>query len=422
MTLYHLSTPPAKSARAIFAAAQGQKEQITLCESHFLAVTVPPPTTSDHGVLALAAEVLVFTTSDFTLIFVSKVDTTGYLYIDKVPKGKDISKIILSTFLAHLLDARSHVSKVVLSLFARAEDQYLFPGSGKNGAKRVVGDRALVKWWCRALDPVLRSSEFSTTSGKLARTIPTAHVLVAGSETNERKTILPNSSLYDPPDKQRWLWSYPADLLPPNPSAPPHCLIPRLPDDPKTRYLEELDEEVEKHGHWTSIATVAQFWEVMDTRKECAAGRAVGYIWIIFPPAEEITPPVEEPFHTNRHVENINYEGMQINGSETSMYKRMTGDLILNEEQYQIMIDELLQLDFDNLDLAKESTKTWISKGSSFAPSTSPCWGVEIQGRGDSTAVKRKVDDVGGHSETVSGKPAIHVLSAGLVRKKPKAK
>lgn len=297
LKLHHVSTPPTPSSRAIFAAAPGAKEQSTFCESHFLAITIPTP--SHCGLLALAAEILIFTTADLTLIFVSKVDTTGYLYNDKVPKNRDISKIIISTFLQYLLNARPAGSKVVLSLFARAEEQYLFPGSGNNGAKRIVGDRTLVKWWCRVLDPVLRYSEFSKTSERVSQSCPTAHVLVAGSDTNERKKILPPSTTKDPPDRLRWLWSYPTSLVAPDPSAPSQCLIPRLPDDPKTRYLEELDEEVEKHGRWTSVETITQFWEVMDTRKECAAGRAVGYIWMIFPPAKN-------PNQTIRHQENGN--------------------------------------------------------------------------------------------------------------------
>ncbi len=97
------------------------------------------------------------------------------------------------------------------------------------------------------------------------------------------------------------------------------------------------------------------------------------------------------------------------------------GNRIISEEQYQIMMDELLQLDFDNQDLAKESTKAWIAKGSSFfGQSTISDWGDEIQGRGDSAGAKRKVDETEGQSETVPAKPTINILSAGLVRKKPK--
>lgn len=495
LKVYHVSTPPTRSSRAIFAAAPGTEEQRTFCESHFLAITVPSK--SDHGMLALAAEVLIFTTADFTLIFVSKVDTTGYLYINNVPKGKDVSKIILSTFLQHLLDARSHGSKVVLSLFARAEEQYLFPGSGKNGAKRVVGDRTLIKWWCRVLDPVLRESEFSKTSTTLAHKCPTAHVLVAGSDANERRNVLPTSARQDLPDHVRWLWSYPTNLIAPDPSAPTQCLIPRLPDDPKTRYLEELDEEVEKHGHWTSIETIAQFWEVMDTRKECAAGRAVGYIWMIFYPAkvahsgagsldkpmqsqpgEDIqkgTWEISAPNHsqpaaddaaTNElpatsallgrpplalqtvspspsspprtcHTLNSNHQAeIALPEPEEQFHdvaERVTapwpqtsrGNLVLTEEQYQILMDELLQLDFDNQELSEKSTKTWVSKAASFCPSPSQDWGVEVMGRerSGSSGTKRRVEEIEPLPQPGPDvKPAINLLSAGLVRKKPKVK
>ena len=274
LTVYHVSTPPTPSA-AIFVTRPGGQEDATFCESHFLAISVPPPEGSE--LLALAVEVLIYSTSTLTTIFISKADSTGYLYLDKIPKERDISKIILKEFVHHVLDARLRGGqKVLLSLFARAQDQYLFPGSIDNKRKRVLPDRELLRWWCRMLDPVLRSSPKAT-----------AHVLVAGGQVADTKRyVYPPSVEDDSPDNPKWSWSYPTHLIAPDPSAPTQCLLPRFPDDPKTRFQEELDEQVGKHGRWTSPGTLEEFWALMSYRRECYEGRSVGFLWIVFPAAD----------------------------------------------------------------------------------------------------------------------------------------
>lgn len=280
LKVYHVSTSPTPSS-PIFKPKPDSQEDATFCESHFLCVSIPSLQGSE--LLALAVEVLVYTTSTLTTIFVSKADTTGYLYLDKIPKDRDVSKIILKEFVQYLLDARRNLGqKVVLSLFARAQNQYLFPGSIDNKRKRVLPDRELLRWWCRVLDPVLRSSENAT-----------AHVLVAGAQMADTKRyVYPPSGEEDSPEKPRWSWSYPTHLIAPDPSAPTQCLLPRFPDDPKTRFQEELDEQVAKHGKWTSPSTLDEFWAMMSYRRECYEGRSVGFLWMIFPPAAEAATAV----------------------------------------------------------------------------------------------------------------------------------
>jgi len=276
LKVYHVSTPPTPCP-ALFAAKPGAQEDKTYCESHFLAISVP--SSHAHELLALAVEVFVYTASTGSTIFISKADTTGYLYLDKIPKDRDISKIILKGFVQHLVDTRRKSSrKVVLSLFARAQNQYLFPGSIENNCKRVLPDRELLRWWCKVLDPVLRSSAHAT-----------AHVLVAGAQAADTKRyVYPPSVEDDSPDQPRWSWSYPTSLVAPDPSAPTQCLLPRFPDDPKTRFQEDLDEQVTKHGKWTSPSTLDEFWAMMSYRRECYEGRSVGFLWMIFPAGNKL--------------------------------------------------------------------------------------------------------------------------------------
>jgi regulator of Ty1 transposition protein 109 len=66
--------------------------------------------------------------------------------------------------------------------------------------------------------------------------------------------------------------------------------VPRFPDDPKSRFVDELDDELAISqgravtGQWRSVKTLDQFWEMLAFRQECSAGRLVGFIWVVFEP------------------------------------------------------------------------------------------------------------------------------------------
>jgi regulator of Ty1 transposition protein 109 len=447
-----------------------------------LAISVP----SSHApeLLALAVEVLVYTASTGSTIFVSKADTTGYLYLDKIPKDQDISKIILKVFVQHLVDTRRKSSrKVVLSLFARAQNQYLFPGSIENNCKRVLPDRELLRWWCKVLDPVLRSSANAT-----------AHVLVAGAQAADTKRyVYPPSVEDDSPDKPRWSWSYPTSLVAPDPSAPTQCLLPRFPDDPKTRFQEDLDEQVTKHSKWTSPSTLDEFWAMMSYRRECYEGRSVGFLWMIFPagdkpalsngvtekekestarqdkdPAASVptpassqsqletisgasTPEVSEKESTTLeimpppNISETKSAPLEIMSPPSSLPSLSSvpvpatsedpivaaldtpvpwpletrGEITMDHKQYQELMDHLLQLDFSDYSVSHESTKSWISKAAELNGSMDEPWGVEIKGSGQ---VGKEVFSKKRKADSVEAGAAVTQLSAGLIRKKPKVR
>ena len=151
LRVYHISTP-AIPASTLFTPAPGKQEEKTHCERHFLAVSIP---SGAQWLLGFAIEVLIFTTTTLTTIFVSKADSSGYLYTGDVPDKRDISKTMTSTFLQHLLEARPASLKTVLSLFAKSQNQYLFPGSSEYPGKRLLPDRKLLRWWCGVPRPSL---------------------------------------------------------------------------------------------------------------------------------------------------------------------------------------------------------------------------------------------------------------------------
>lgn len=303
LTVRHVSSTPAPSA-PLFAAAPGQDPDPTFCESHFLTVSIDSPQHDGAEIIVFGMEVLVYTTAHLTTIFVSKADSTGFLHLLKLPQKGSVLRTVSSTFLSHL--ARTHQRpgvRLVVSLFARAQNQYLFPGSIENAGKHVLDDRGLIKWWCRAVDPILREHEPESVSqgSKLvnetleaAKASATAYLIVPGCDRFETRAFFPVSARSDAQDRPRWLNSYPLEQMVHNPAAPPRCLVPRLPDDPKTRFLIDLDDELPElpegenvspnAGMWRSVKSLDQFWEMMSFRQECSAGRLVGFLWLVINP------------------------------------------------------------------------------------------------------------------------------------------
>ncbi|KAK3905489.1 histone acetylation protein-domain-containing protein [Staphylotrichum tortipilum] len=302
--IHHISTPPTRTD-SLCPAPPGQRPDKTYRESHFLAVSIRPPGKAvaplkraspgaDHAkepdaprpALVFGVEVFIFTTAYQTTLFVSKADSTGYLPLLNLPKGTSSPiRQVCATFLAYLLDhrRRNRVQSVV-NLFARAQSQYLFPGSVRNKGKHVLDDWGLVRWWCRVLNPLmegLSKEPWASTKG---------YLLVPGLEEMEIRGILPRTTT----SMANWVVGHPLeqtshytrDLE----SVPPRCLIPGYPDDPKCRFRDELDQEVATQkqaiGPWKSIKSLEQFWDMMAFRQECSSGRLTGFVWLVFDPPQ----------------------------------------------------------------------------------------------------------------------------------------
>ena len=236
-------------------------------------------------------------------------------------------KAICGTFVAWLARERQREGKkLVVSLFARAQDQYLFPASIENKNKHVLDDRGLVKWWCRVLDPIIwqykAEDERKPFTERLAggESIGTNGTASQSETTAKGYLVIPGFEPYDtlryipPPPKpdvrRRWASTHPLLQIAPHPAAPPRCLVPHFPDDPKARFLDELDEELHdrgtdamvvdggtpsrSNGQWKSVKTLDQFWEFMAFRQECSSGRIVGFIWVVITPPKPSIPEEDE--------------------------------------------------------------------------------------------------------------------------------
>lgn len=507
--LYHISTPPTK-CNPIFQPGPGARPQRTYEESHFLTVTIASTSPDIDGELCVfALEVIVFTTKQLTTVFVSKADSTGYAADLKLGPGHpSILRTIGTTFLSYLIERRQRKDKrLVLSLFARAQSQYLFPGSVENPSKHVADDRQLIKWWCRVVDPILREygrqgvdvTDTAESGPDEERTTAQAYLIVPGEDGIEQ--FLPPNVRLNPDLRKKWTAGHPLREIAPTPNAPPRCMIPSFPDDPKSRYVDELNEELRDTpglqpgqsptkrgtGVWRSIKTLEQFWEAMAFRQECSSGRMVGFLWIVFTPSgltEDDQPDSQEagrdPSPTPHRLPNIMQEAptLSAKGAESSPRKRrdgkrrkkltgpiipripriksnpsnlsnMTqpeespyyywpndsrGQIVLTEKDYKRAIEILLRQDFANHAVAATSTSHWLNEVAVLGGVGS--WGLDLLGKRAPTAAGagagESSDDIATNLipikrsakraavEVAPADGATNVLSAGLVRKKPK--
>ncbi|SPN98946.1 related to RTT109 - regulator of Ty1 transposition [Cephalotrichum gorgonifer] len=312
--IYHLSTRPTR-CEPLCPAPPGQRPDKTFCEKHLLAISIDSPgrrdsqtaASSRHGtdnttqardggaVLVFALEIYIFTTAYSSTFFVSKADSTGYLHLLNLPRGTPSPiRGVATAFLSFLVERRRRRgAQCVVSLFARAQSQYLFPGSADNAGKHVLDDRGLVRWWCRALGPLVRDPPAGNELPPWARV--RGYLVVPGLETNETRGYLPRGG-------GDWVLGHPLELIShyckEHDSVPPRCLVPGFPDDPKARFRDELDEELVKStkspagGSWRSVRSLEQFWDMMEFRQECSSGRLTGFIWVVFDVQE--TGPREE--------------------------------------------------------------------------------------------------------------------------------
>ena len=307
--VHHLSTPPT-SCPALYAAPPGASNEITYCESHFLSVSID---TDGRELQVFGIEILIYTTEYLTTLFVSKADSTGYLYLLNLPTGTPSPlKIISTTFLQYLIEDRKRPDRrLVLSLFARAQNQYLFPGSIENSRKHVLDDRGLIRWWCKVIDPLIECQEENPglpsserqNHETANRTGSKGYLKVPGCDTHETRTFLPKEERTRSTEKCRWHVSDSLTELGRSPDLPERCLVPRFPDDPKARFVEQLDDELpdddvqspqtqltagairkQGTGRWRSVKTLEQFWDMMSFRQECSSGRLVGFLWATFRP------------------------------------------------------------------------------------------------------------------------------------------
>lgn len=476
---------PPKPCEPLFSPCPGMQPEKTRLASHFLTVSVPLPVqaksagngnaNSQRQVLVFAMEVLVYSSQGLVTMFVSKADSTGHL----PPRRPSPIKSIATTFMWWLATqqrrlTKSAGTKLVISLFARAQSQYLFPGSADHGKKHVLDDRQLIRWWARVLDPLFSANGASDSTQDLDlqgyMTVPGYH----GIETKSFFPSKPSST-----EKSRnWLPGNPlielAEARGIPETAPTRCLLPRFPDDPKARFMQDLDDEVglvedagslalaspskQKNGRWKSINDLERFWEAMEFRQECSSGRVVGFLWLVVrsPPGssqENLSDFARESSPSKKKVSTTTADSQDSQDSQTSRTsqkskagtpnkrrKQLRGPIkirqprlkggssnlsatsnpsdtspardgpSLTQEGYDSAMSILLNLDFSSVAAAAHSTAKWISEVSRMAGLKTSEWALDCEGMAEIESVA---------SVSSSSQSATNDLG-GLVRKKRK--
>ena len=293
----------------------------------------------------------------------------------------------------------------------------------------------------------------------------TAYLLVPGCDQYETRAFFPPTVRSDENQHYpRWRVSYPLSQICSHPDAPPRCLIPRFPDDPKARFLDDLDDELpsssssgggdgssetgadqknQAPGQWRSVRSLEQFWEMMSFRQECSAGRLVGFLWLVINPPglrntdklvsqgaatatvdrKEKTQPEGDGVAPTTTSAEAKFDDRSLSGLQHQKTHPFTsaldagrsafywpeigrGEIILSEEDYNIANDVLLDQDFETEELAIKGTMAWIRKVASVADVL--WWGVKVTGR------KQVIET------TQSAAPAQTIGSGLIVRKRKK--
>lgn len=472
----YLHSPP-KPCDPLFSALPGLQQEKTRLASHFLTVSVDAASltlqSGSGDVISFAIEVLVFTTKRLTTIFVSKVDSTSY-----IPRIKPSPiKTTVTTFLRWLAEKERRKRpgrQIVISLFARAQAQYLFPGSSDDSGKHVLDDRQLIKWWARVLDPIIPESVVESVHEKEEEEDDDdvqyqGYLTVPGYEKAELRSFMPSSS--SSTEQPRWLPGNPLVELGRNRGvpehAPPRCLLPRFPDDPKARFISDLDDEIgvsqdsqitaspskTKSARWKSVMSLEQFWEQMEFRQECSSGRVVGFLWLVISPAKRRgggggggnskgTPPSSggvvfpsddtisaagtgSPKKRNAkrrpltgpiipRMPRIKSTHSSLLNVQAQLDARAGDGIVVNAEGYDKAMSTMLHLDFSSLDAAIWSTTKFIADVRGIAGLNGD-FATEVIG-----AAQVETVAVSSVEASTLGDSSVNDMS-GLIRKKSKA-
>ncbi|KAM0723706.1 hypothetical protein Q7P37_000694 [Cladosporium fusiforme] len=459
-------TPP-KPSEPLFSPCPGMPPEKTRLASHFLTVSVPlsndaSGSTSDSHVLVFAMEVLIYSSKGLVTMFVSKADSTGYLPQRRPSPIKSIATTFmwwLSTQQRQL--TKSMGTKLVISLFARAQSQYLFPGSADHGKKHVLDDRQLIRWWARVLDPLFPIQKTASDSSELGLQ---GYLTVPGYHGVETKSFFP-SKPGSTEKSHNWTSGNPltelaeARGLPE--TAPTRCVLPRFPDDPKARFMQDLDDEVGLVEDAGSLALTSPSKQKNGQNAHQDGWWDSSGLSSDLPPTAtpSSTPDFErEASPTKQSTSNSQDDSQSSQNSQSSRKsksksknkskltptkarKKLTGPIIprqprlkgtssnlsatsnpedatrarhdgpfLRQEGYDSAMQILLNLDFATAVAAAHSTSKWVSEVSRMAGLKSKDWALDCVGSAE-------VEVEAGASVGGAAAPVMNDLG-GLVRKK----
>ena len=307
--LFPFASPP-KPPRAYL------QDILVLCSERALTVEEGPRVI----VSAIEASVYVVPPTKCAVFYVSKVDSTG-----QGSKPSPTSTLVRA-LIGYYVDARTRpvqAEHVWVQLFARAQEQYLFPNSREWSGKKALGDTGLCSWWKRVLTRVVLDLEGKEKEkGKMKVKM---YYILPGFNKDEAEHALriatgESASGLEPPRHGVWEYGHPysqTDI--PLPCAPPDGkmknlghFIPSFDDDPKSRFMDEIayttdgdikspqrkrartntnestktrttESSGDEHKPLGELGKVTadEFWERMSFRQECVAGAVTGFFSVM---------------------------------------------------------------------------------------------------------------------------------------------
>lgn len=196
---------------------------------------------------ALSAHLYILPQHRTSILYISKLDSSGYPTVP-LPLTRTFITSILQYFLLPESRPTEHVR---IQLFARSQGQYLFPNSSE-GPKKVLGGLGLCGWWKGVYEDAAASAK-DHGEVRLGMVLPGYSHAEAKGMLGQRKPLPeglewtsappssnPLPSIAGPSTTASSSQSVTADTSAPLPSVSLANLIPSFPDDPKSRFLDDL--------------------------------------------------------------------------------------------------------------------------------------------------------------------------------------
>ncbi|KAJ3013709.1 UNVERIFIED_CONTAM: hypothetical protein HDU68_000576 [Siphonaria sp. JEL0065] len=255
----------------------------------------------ESGVFSVALKVSEFCIGRRLLVYVEKIDSSGF----GLHKRAGAARALVANYVADLVSRRDRgisefeYNQISIHVFARAQPQYLFADSAWNSDKRILTDSELVSWWAKTLTAACKSNAayFAFVPGENALSVsrrcgPIFHfgfgfgcgstIAVAsssrdrvGADDDDATSLSSSSTLLAPPSENAINEAVVVSTSNLNIPARPLFLdelVPRFPDDAKTKAISLLDRD----------ASVMDLMTMLEATGECSGGRIAGFFGVYF--------------------------------------------------------------------------------------------------------------------------------------------
>ncbi|WFD41455.1 hypothetical protein MPSI1_000082 [Malassezia psittaci] len=258
-----------------------------------------PENGEDRMMYALEMFVYTLPTCGAGLLYVSKLDSTGFTpsaittrsqIPDEYRHTPSVIAALTSATITYFA-SRSHwreiphITHVSVHVLARAQPAYLFPSSSNHPRKHVLSDAALIRWWQARLSESIHQVNISQPNDLVS-----AFYVIPGYSRLDSHPLVPlvtSASEQEPKSSKayvrdaQWVYGHPYNFTDPqtneHPALPLHphpsehrkvsgnemqrrrclsTLVPIFHDDPKGRFINELCASAHEPGHRSATNTM----------------------------------------------------------------------------------------------------------------------------------------------------------------------